>query len=342
METDSIVPEALRVKFWGVRGSYPVPGNSTMVYGGNTSCVEVQAGNHTIILDAGTGIIGLGQDLLRRGSPVEAVLFFSHLHHDHTQGFPFFAPAFLRSTRLHLFGTAILEHALEDVLNSNFSPPSFPITLQEMESSMTFHGLRDTSVVWLGEAVGGVQVDDVVLPGGQPVEPIGLVQVRCLRSHAHPGGVLIYRIAWQGHVVVYATDTEGYVGTDRRLVEFARNADLLIHDAQYSEQHYNGQAVGFPATQGWGHSTASMAIDVARSAAVRALVLFHHEPRYSDETIQGIENRACQSFPNTLCAYEGLEVIIGPDGLALGSPSLAGLRKLDGRSEAFSCVEMAA
>lgn len=307
--------ESMRVKFWGVRGSHPVPGEGTMLYGGNTACVEVQAGSQTIILDAGTGIIGLGRELLRRSfaeeRPIEAALFFSHLHHDHTQGFPFFGPAFLPSTRLHLLGTAILERALEDVLNSNFSPPSFPITLQEMGSAKTFHGLRDTSVVWLGEGIGGVRVDDAAQTGGVPANPDDLVQVRCLRSHAHPGGVLIYRIEWRGQALVYATDTEGYVGTDRRLAKFAQGADLLIHDAQYAEEHYNGRMPGFPATQGWGHSTAAMAIDVAQAAGVKHLVLTHHEPRYVDETIQAIEARARQSFPDLQAAYEGLEVIIG-------------------------------
>ncbi len=309
--------EPMRVKFWGVRGSHPVPGGGTLLYGGNTSCVEVQAGSQTIILDAGTGIIGLGREMLRRSfaekRPIEASLFFSHLHHDHTQGFPFFTPAFVPSTRLHLFGTAILERALEDVLNSNFSPPSFPITLQEMGSAKTFHGLRDTNVVWLGQAVGGVRVDEVGQASGAPANTEDLVQVRCLRSYAHPGGVLIYRIEWRGKVLVYATDTEGYVGTDHRLAKFAQGADLLIHDAQYADEHYNGCMVGFPATQGWGHSTAAMAIEVAQSAGAKRLVLTHHEPQYEDETIQAIERRARDCFPNLQAGFEGLEVIIGAE-----------------------------
>jgi ribonuclease BN (tRNA processing enzyme) len=124
---------------------------------------------------------------------------------------------------------------------------------------------------------------------------------------------MVYRIEWGGHALVYATDTEGYVGGDRRLVSFARGADLLIHDAQYAEEHYNGQLAGFPATQGWGHSTAAMACEVARAAGIRQLALFHHEPQYDDEMIHVIEVRARQEFPNVVSAYEGLEIIIGDE-----------------------------
>ena len=311
--------QTFSIKFWGVRGSYPVPGTQTLHYGGNTTCVEVRAGHHTIILDAGTGIIGLGRELMGRlrqtGQPIEATLLFSHLHHDHTQGFPFFTPAFVPTTRLNLFGTAILEHALEDVLSSTMSPPTFPITLSEMGSVKAFYGLRDTDVVWLDESVGGVLVSGPTGPGTPAGEGANVVKVRCLRSYAHPGGVMLYRIEWGGHALVYATDTEGYVGGDRRLVNFARGADLLIHDAQYAEEHYNGQLAGFPATQGWGHSTASMACEVARAAGIRQLVLTHHEPQYDDEMIHVIEARARQDFSpeagNVVSAYEGLEIIIG-------------------------------
>jgi phosphoribosyl 1,2-cyclic phosphodiesterase len=178
------------IKFWGVRGSYPVPGAQTLHYGGNTACVEVCAGRHTIILDAGTGIIGLGRELVGRlrqsGRPIEATLLFSHLHHDHTQGFPFFSPAFIPSTRLNLFGTAILEHALEDVLGSTMSPPTFPITLREMGSVKAFYGLRDTDVVWLGESVGGVLVSGASGPGTPAGE--GANVVRCAACAHTPTG----------------------------------------------------------------------------------------------------------------------------------------------------------
>ncbi|MCC7188445.1 MAG: hypothetical protein IT312_06845, partial [Anaerolineales bacterium] len=120
------------------------------------------------------------------------------------------------------------------------------------------------------------------------------------------------RITWRGKSVVYATDTEGYVGTDRKLVQFARDADVLIHDAQYLEEHYRGQLAGFPSTQGYGHSTVTMACEVAAAAEVGQLVLFHHDPSYDDAMIAGMERTAKSLFEDTVAAYEGLEIDLAP------------------------------
>ncbi len=294
--------DQLTLKFWGVRGSHPTPGAGTVKYGGNTACVEVRAGSRTIILDAGTGIIPLGRDLARRAradrGALEPVIFISHLHHDHTQGFPFFVPAYLPSARLHIFGPGVTDDALARVLDSNQSPPTFPV------------GLRETDAVAISE-------EEVRV--GAAGERSGEVSVRIMRSYAHPGGVYVYRIEWRGRSIVYATDTEGYVGTDRRLVEFARGADVLIHDAQYSSEHYDGQLPGFPSTQGYGHSTAEMACEVAAAAGAGGLVLFHHEPAYSDATIASIEAGARAIFPNTVAAYEGLTLTHDPSPSGRGA-----------------------
>jgi ribonuclease BN (tRNA processing enzyme) len=131
------------------------------------------------------------------------------------------------------------------------------------------------------------------------------------RSHAHPGGVHIYRIEYGGRSLVYATDIEGYVGGYRKLAAFAHGADLLIHDAQYSEEHYRGEMARMPSTQGYGHSTPQMACELAEAAAVRELALFHHDPNYTDETVAGLEVRARRDFPNVCAAYEGLIIHIG-------------------------------
>lgn len=302
--------DALTVTFWGVRGSYPVPGPTTVRYGGNTPCVEVHAGSHTIILDAGTGIIRLGREMARRaaesGNPIEATLLLSHVHHDHTQGFPFFVPAYIGSSKLYIFGPGIDERDLEEALGREIHPPSFPIALQEMHALKVFRTLRETEVILIGEAVGGVSVRN------RYHEPVAhdpaLVCIRALRSYAHPGNTMIYRIEYGGRSLVYATDVEGYASADRRLIDFARGADLLIHDAQYTEEHYLGQRPSAPATQGWGHSTAAMACDVAQAAGAGQLVLFHHEPQYDDETIASIEAQARERFPNSISAYEGLKL----------------------------------
>jgi ribonuclease BN (tRNA processing enzyme) len=152
------------------------------------------------------------------------------------------------------------------------------------------------------------------------------VVIRIHKSYAHPGGVYVYRITWHGKSVVYATDTEGYVGTDRKLVQFAKDADVLIHDAQYLEEHYWGQLVGFPATQGFGHSTVTMACEVARASEAGQLILFHHDPAYSDEVLAGMERKAKSFFSDSTMAYEGLEIVLHEENMSvrLQSPAVSG------------------
>ena len=292
------------VKFWGVRGSHPTPGPQTVFYGGNTACVSVQVGGQTIILDAGTGIIPLGRELAARsrqsGQPLQAVILFSHLHHDHTLGFPFFVPAHNPATKLYLYGPGASEQALEECLTHNQAPQVFPVSLREMSAAKEFHSLTETECIVLDET--GVRVTR----GSAGVSPSAVV-IRVLKSYAHPGGSYAYRIEYRGQSLVYATDTEGYVGGDRRLAAFARGADLLIHDAQYAEEHYRGLN-GWSSTQGYGHSTPQMAAELASAAVVQQLALFHHDPNYDDETVRDLQEQAQAIFPNAFAAREGLEV----------------------------------
>lgn len=299
----------LTVRFWGVRGSHPTPGPRTVAFGGNTACIEVRAGPHLLILDAGTGIIGLGDELVRErratGTPIVAHIFFTHTHHDHIQGFPFFKPAYLGDTTCYMFGPGSLQLDLEGILASAMLPPTFPVQLHDMRALKLMHTVNETQVI-------------IMPPNGEPAvrnhfrEAVeagpDAVRVDVLHSHAHPRhGVLIYRISWRGHSLVYATDTEGYRGGDQRLIAFARGADLLIHDAQYSEDEYASPQ--FP-KQGWGHSTPEMAIEVARAAGVARLVLFHHDPAHDDEQVRQMERRARELFPACQAAYEGLELTV--------------------------------
>jgi phosphoribosyl 1,2-cyclic phosphodiesterase len=296
------MPDELRVKFWGVRGSYPTPGAGTVKYGGNTACVEIHAGERTIILDAGTGIIPLGRELARKQAS-EIVLLLSHLHHDHTQGFPFFVPAYARNTKLHIFGPGGTPETLSRVLEHNQSSETFPVSLRDMASSKDIQSVRESQVILWDEV--GVHVTESASGVGDEA-----VVIRIHKSYAHPGDVYVYRITWRGKSIVYATDTEGYVGTDRRLVQFAKDADVLIHDAQYLEAHYRGQLAGFPATQGYGHSTATMACEVAAAAEAGQLILFHHDPSYTDAIVTGIEASARAQFRESEAAYEGLEIVL--------------------------------
>jgi phosphoribosyl 1,2-cyclic phosphodiesterase len=309
-----LTQSTMQMKFWGVRGSYAVPGSGTQSIGGNTPCIEINAGGHTIILDAGTGIIGLGRALNARaresGGAVEATVLFTHLHQDHIQGIPFFPPAYVPTTYLHFFGPAFLEKRVDQVLAENQVPPIFPVTLHEMPSIKDFQHIQGGDTLLLKSGMFDATRWDIA-HSAPAASACGLV-VRTHRSYAHPGGgVLCYRIEYGGHSIVYATDTEGYIGTDRRLAAFARGADVLIHDAQFTEDHYVGQREGFPSTQGHGHSTAQMACEVAIAAGVKHLILFHHDPAYDDDTIRGIETKAQTQFPNTTAAYEGLEIAFG-------------------------------
>jgi ribonuclease BN (tRNA processing enzyme) len=249
----------------------------------------------------------------------ELLLLFSHLHHDHTQGFPFFVPAYMPNAKLHIFGPDGTHESMKNVLERNQSSETFPVGLRDMSSTKDIQSVRESQViVWdeagvrLAESGVGIS-DDAVL-------------IRIHKSHAHPGGVFVYRIVWRGQSVVYATDTEGYVGTDKRLVKFAKDADVLIHDAQYLDEHYWGQLDGFPATQGYGHSTVTMACEVAASAQNGQLVLFHHDPSYTDDMLAGMERTAKSLFEDSVTAYEGLEIVLRDESMSvqLQTPSIHG------------------
>lgn len=307
--------DELRVKFWGVRGSHPAPGPQTVKYGGNTASVEVRAGDRTILLDAGTGIIPLGHELTRTKRAGELMVLLSHLHHDHIQGFPFFTPAYMPKARIHIFGPGGASETLRRVLEQNQSSETFPVGLQDMASAKDIQSVRESQLIVWDESGVYIAEPTINLPERSGIlrhEVEGsdkeAVLIRIHRSYAHPGGVYVYRIEWKEKSVVYATDTEGYVGTDHRLVEFARGADMLIHDAQYLEEHYRGRLAGFPSTQGYGHSTVRMACEVAAAAEVGQLVLFHHDPSYSDAIVAGMETFAQTRFPEVHAAYEGLEI----------------------------------
>jgi len=275
----------LTIRFWGVRGSIPSPGPSTAGVGGNTSCVEVRCGATTCILDAGTGLRRLGDSLIGRGQPVEAHMLFSHVHWDHIQGLPFFQPLYQPSSTLHLYGSPS-GGSLRQVLGAQMRPPSFPVDLDHTPARLHFH-----------EA-----------PASAPVR-IGDISVTSA-SLNHPDGVTAYRLECGGRSVVYATDTEHYADghIDSDLVELARDADILIYDAQYTPDEYCGR-VGIPRL-GWGHSTWEEGVRVARAADVKKLLLFHHEPSHDDDTVAKIEARAAELLPGTTAAREGLTIAL--------------------------------
>lgn len=309
-------PSPLALTFWGVRGSYPVPGPSTVGFGGNTSCVEVDALGHKIVIDAGTGIIALGQKMLRDffarsakgdASPNVITLLLSHTHHDHTQGFPYFTPAYLGASVIYTFGPRSFHEDIHDTMTKAMLAPYHPVDLEELSSLRTFHHVSEAEVVFFGRDARKDAQPRIMNRFRQKDSAFDMgVAIRNIKSYAHPKtGVYIYRIEAGGRSIVYATDTEGYIGGDQRIVQFAKGADLLIHDAQYTDAQYTD--AGMP-KQGWGHSTWRMAADVARAAGVKRLLLFHHDPVHDDATLARIEAEAQAVFPGCAMAREGMRV----------------------------------
>lgn len=294
-------PSPMLVRFWGTRGSIPAPGPQTARYGGNTSCVELQIGEGTcIILDCGTGIRELGLKLLKAQTKYERIyLLIGHTHWDHIQGFPFFTPAFLPKSELNIFAPAGFQRSLEDSLSGQMQYSYFPVKLQDLSSRIHFTELEE----------GFFRLGDV------------LVETQYLN---HTAPTIAYRISYGGATLAYVTDHEPFwnsTGTsfhhpgDQRHIEFLRGADLVIHDAQYSEDEYKTK-------HGWGHSTIDYATDVAVAAGVKKLALFHHDPTHNDDVIQKFEE---YSKARAAAAGSPLEVFAAAEGLEI---------QLDGKARA--------
>lgn len=289
----------MRIRFWGVRGSIPAPGPKTVRYGGNTPCVELTCGDETLIVDAGTGIRELGFDLMKRaaGAPIKGRLFIGHSHWDHIQGFPFFVPAYYPSNEVHLMAFEGARRGLEATLASQMESPYFPISMQQMPGHLAIQELRD-----LDFKVGSLPVHATFMN--------------------HPGICVGYRLNTRSGAVVYMPDNEllprnsgsgsTEAGTfmeerDQRLLDFLRDAEIAIMDAQYDLAEYASHA-------GWGHSCVDDVVDLAIRANVRRLFLFHHDPDHPDSKIAQMLAHARslaasrQSLISIEAAREGLEV----------------------------------
>ena len=274
------------IQFWGVRGSIASPGPETVRYGGNTPCVEMRVGGERLIFDGGTGLRVLGQSLLSQ-MPVEAYMFFTHSHWDHIQGFPFFVPAFIKGNRFHIHGAPAPNGAtIKQRLNDQMLHPNFPVPLQIMGADLQFYDIAMR---------GNLQIGDVTIENA----PLN-----------HPGDATGYRISWNGYAAAYITDTEHFPDRlDENVLTLARNADVLIYDATYTEEEYSSPA---SSRVGWGHSTWQEAVKVARAANVKKLVIFHHDPLHNDDFLDRLGEQAAQEFPDTLMAREGLSIQLVP------------------------------
>ncbi len=276
--------KAFNIRFWGVRGSIPSPGQDTIRYGGNTPCVEMNVNGERLIFDGGTGLRCLGKQMMAEG-PVQARIFFSHYHWDHVQGFPFFEPAFTSQNRFRIYGAVALDGStVEQRLGMQMLHPNFPVSLQIMSSNLSFHDLMPGEVLDLGS----VSIETASLN--------------------HPGKAMGYRVMANGYAAVYATDTEHFADhLDANLLHLARDADVLIYDATYTDEEYHDCNLS---KEGWGHSTWQEAIKVAEAAGVKKLVIFHHDPSHSDEFLDAVAVDAQARFSGAVMAREGMEIVL--------------------------------
>ncbi len=295
----------IRLKFWGVRGSYPTVDRASSKIGGNTSCVEVQVDGRRLIFDAGTGIIPLGKELCDGAAAVPAAyIFLSHTHIDHVMGLCFFEPLLTAKARTFILGPGPTHGALTRSLNHLTHSDLFPVSLDELKGKKEIFSLVGGEVIRFGPPGHRPQITSAGAGSGAE----NGLRIATHKSSAHPlNGVMLYRLFYENKSFVYATDIEEQDGGYPEIIEFARGADLLIHDAQYLTEEYFSRV---KPRKGWGHSTIEIAIEVAKKARVKQLALFHHEPTHDDKTMAMIETRAKQIFHSTVVAHEGMEIVL--------------------------------
>ncbi len=301
------------VKFRGVRGSFPVAKKEFYNYGGNTSCVEVNVGGHLIILDAGTGIVDIGDDLMEKSisssvnpedrKPIKSTVLLSHIHHDHILGLTFFKPLHLNSTKIMVFGPKQVNKTLSESLSELLFGKTFPVDLEEISCKLEIQGISDTQAILIknNSKPQLVNLEDVVQEDDD-------VLVTFYKSYVHPqDGVMIYKISYKNKSLVYATDKECYFGGDRKFIKFAKNCDMLIHDAQYTTEDYLNPC---SPKQGYGHSTFDMAIEVMKQAKAKKLAFFHYDPSYDDTRLSRLKEYYTSSNKNVYLPHEGMEIPI--------------------------------
>lgn len=288
------------VKFWGVRGSYPTPGENFLKYGGNTTCLEVETDHSVLIFDAGTGIINLGKKIVEQDKFKTINLFFTHTHKDHTEGFSSFLPAYFGQYRINIYGAKFFDMGIKEVISSSMTYSSFPIAFDEMSSLKLAVNIRETDIV--------IKTKNNAMPivynkyhSDYKINKDDVV-VKILRGYNHPkNGIIVYRVEYMGKALVFATDIESYFGGDTKLISFSKDADVLIHDAAYNKEIYMKR-------QGWGHSTPEMAAENAMKSNVKRLYITHHDPEDSEKDIELKLENSKKIFKESYLAYENLEI----------------------------------
>ncbi|MGF1679454.1 MAG: MBL fold metallo-hydrolase [Candidatus Methylacidiphilales bacterium] len=279
----------MKIKLWGTRGSTPTPSTQefqTSRYGGDTTCVSIESGDHLTIIDGGSGLRLLGLHLLHHHTePINANFFFSHVHWDHIQGFPFFSPGFNPNNQFRLHGPRLISSPgfvgsiLEKALRGQQENLNFPVQLRDMPAQMEFHDLLEGS--------------ETLIKGGS--------HELLIRSFPlnHPGGCFGYRVEEQVKgktraVFAFATDTEHLEDLNPNVQALTRNADLVLYDSQYTPEEYDG-VNGHFSHRGWGHSTWQMALKEGHAAGAKHILLHHHDPMHDDHMVAQMEARAIEA-----------------------------------------------
>ena len=265
------------IKFWGVRGSIACSGPKTVRYGGNTSCLEVRCGDRIIILDAGSGIRYLGNELITKG-PLDVDIFLTHTHFDHICGMPFFTPFFVPQSKFRISAGHLLpEHNVEFVLSEMMMAPLFPVPMAIFNADIAFQDFMSGDTLDLGD---GITLRTAPLN--------------------HPNRATGYRVEYQGRSICYITDTEHTLDApDENVAGLIRGADIVIYDGTYTDEE-------FPNHITWGHSTWQEGLRMCEANDVKKYVLFHHDPERDDDQLDEIGRQLEELRPGTVVAREGM------------------------------------
>ena len=274
----------MKVKFYGVRGSIPACGKEFQTYGGNTTCILIHREkiNRIVIFDAGTGIRKLGKEIIAKGINQHIInIIFSHFHWDHIQGFPFFAPAYNKDQKIGILvmGKERKLKDLKGIFSLQMQREFFPVELNAMGAQFEFLSLGDEETFY------------------------GATVTAIPQYHKMRGGSYAFRIEDESGVLVICTDVEHLNGLDENIVELSRDADLLIHDGQYTSEEYKLH-------KNWGHSTWEQAVEVAIRANVKKLIITHHDPDHDDDFLNSMEKECKEAFPDSMFAKEEMEVSV--------------------------------
>jgi phosphoribosyl 1,2-cyclic phosphodiesterase len=280
----------MKIKFYGTRGSVPVCAPEFQEFGGNTTCVQlrVKETNNIAVFDAGTGIRDLGKDYLASGTTQDEIFIaFSHFHWDHIQGFPFFAPAFVKDQKINLLamGWGRKIENLKEIFEMQMQKEYFPVQLEKMGAKFEFMLLDKAMEIFEGDPIYS--------------KPIIVIA----NKHTHPGGAYGYRVERDGKVFVVCTDVEHGDSIDPNVVAISEGADLLVHEAQYTTEELKDK-------KGWGHSSYEQAIQVAEMAGAKILAITHHDPDHDDEFLRKREKECQERFKDCVLAREKMEIEI--------------------------------